>query len=251
MLGLVLTGCGKKKAIEEDEPLAKTIPVADLPYATLNPHADGYRLDVKISNIKSPHFGYQVIYTAILPNGNSVERGAGTRDADLQGKSEIVKENDSAVVFGSASSGKFRYDEGVENGQLEVTYRDGKGKATGRAQTEWHLQSAKKYTEYTSMDNGVKFIPTGKPSGYFLIMNTLGVPAAVPGTILTGPYAVLNSGTTKLGGKLTVTLSDSAPAKLLQLDEQSKSWKEITSSQADSSLTASISSLGTFVVASR
>src|SRR5688572_17906226 len=130
----------REPVVENESVATKTIATADLPYSVLSPHADGYRLDVKISNIKSPHIGYQVIYTAVLPNGNSVERGAGTRDADLEGKTEIIKEKDNAVVFGSASSGKFRYDEGVENGKLEVTYRDEKGKATGRAETEWHLQ---------------------------------------------------------------------------------------------------------------
>ncbi len=250
-VGILLSGCslkGKTSDMEE-EPKPKLIETADLPFVKLIPRSDRHRLDIGIYNIKAPRVDYQILYTAVI-KGNSVERGAGGRDIKLTGN-ELVRNGDKAVVFGSESSGKFKYDEGVENGSIEITYRNASGKSTGRAQTDWHLQDSKETNEFTSHDSKFKFVPSGKTKGIYLTMHTLGLPMALDGKVISGPYLISSSESVKQSGAISFKLDGTQNTKLEMYDESSKSWKEIASSQSGNTLTASISSLSVFAVVAK
>lgn len=248
-LALVLAGCRHNKKPATEEEVSRAIPQGDLPFVELLPHADRHRLDIGIYGIKAPRMDYQIVYT-FMHEGQPVERGFGGRDIKLEGKTELLRNGENAVVFGSESSGKFKYDEGVENGSIEITYRDDKGKATGRAVSDWHLQDAKTVTEFTSPDGKLKYKPSAKLTGMVLTMSNLGLPAPATGTVVAGPYGVFASSTAKISGSLTLTLPSSTPAKLMLYDKTSKTWKDVSSTQSGSALTATTSP-GVFIVVSQ
>ncbi len=250
ILGLVLSGCslgrGGSDTLEE-EPKPKEISQENLPFVKLLPRSDRHRVDLGIYGIKAPRIDYQILYTVLI-KGNSVERGAGGRDIKLNGKDELIRVGDSAIVFGSESSGRFKYDDGVENGSIEITYRDEKGKSTGRTQADWHLEDAKEVTKFTSPDGKLVFTPSAKAKGVILILNTLSTPIPISGTIIAGPYGIYASEASKTPGTLSIMLSQASPGKLMFFDESAKKWREIPAIVSGKTLSSSISSPGLFVV---
>ena len=102
--------------------------------------------------------------------------------------------------MGTCSSGKCRYDEGIEQGTFTLRFRDSKGKLVYKFETGFNLQQNP--AKITSIDG--KFTLSGTmPKGYYLTMGTFGLPAAISGNVVQGPYGVF----TKASGKVTAVVS--------------------------------------------
>lgn len=104
-----------------------------------------------------------------------------TSDGGQQGVPGTVKltgsEVEKKLLLGSESSGKFRYDAGVETGTMTITFRDAKGKTLGKLSTDFHLQSGT--AELTSTDGLFKYnLDKIAKNVYFVTMKTYLEPAA-------------------------------------------------------------------------
>jgi hypothetical protein len=185
--------------VEEEEIVAE-IPFEKRPFVSLIPTADGHYLNFKVENIKleAISMDYELLYTV----GDGRTQGVpGT--IKLEGTSEIERQ----LLLGSESSGKFRYDEGVENGTITLRFRDQKGKLLGKLSTQFHLQT--NVESLSSLDGKFSFTLTRGEENYFVIMETFGLPpgASQPSNKVTsGPYGVFSSdeasGEVKLDGEV-------------------------------------------------
>lgn len=81
------------------------------------------------------------------------------------------------LLLGSESSGKFRYDAGVETGTITITFRSKDGKMIGKLSSDFHLQTG--VSELTSVDGIFKYtLNTAPKNVYFVTMKTYAEPVA-------------------------------------------------------------------------
>lgn len=180
------------------EETAPEIPFDQRPYVSLTPRSDGHWLKLSVSGVNkisgAASIDYLLEYTA---KGDITQGVPGS--VKLAGITTIDRD----LLLGSESSGKFRYDEGVENGKLTLSFRDAKGKLLGRLKTDFHFQTGT--TTLTSSDGKFTYeLSKASPKGYFVTHLTFGVPEGVKGDIAEGPYGVFTSDTGKLPGKVTL-----------------------------------------------
>ncbi|MEK7112740.1 MAG: hypothetical protein AAB875_05430 [Patescibacteria group bacterium] len=176
----------RKPAEENSGTEEETLEVSlvDRPIASLTPKEDGHWLKLRIEKLLAgaDSLDYELLYT--LPDGRT-QGVPGT--ITLTGKSVIERD----LLLGSESSGKFRYDEGVETGTLTLRFRNDKGKLLARFSTKFHLQSATK--DLSSVEG--KFVATLSKSSndYFVVMETFGIPDNPPVPVTSGPYGLFSS----------------------------------------------------------
>jgi len=140
----------------EQRPLVMLIPTNNPSV----PGSDGHWLDFKVQKINVPGaaaMDYELIYS--------------TGSGGQQGVPGTVKLNGSDVermlLLGSESSGKFRYDTGVETGTMTIRFRNDKGKLIGKLSTVFHLQTG--VTELTSADGAFKHTLDKVAKGVFFV----------------------------------------------------------------------------------
>ncbi len=202
---------------EEEEGLME-VSLIDRPIASLTPTQDGHWLKLRIEKLLSgaDSLDYELLYT--LPDGRT-QGVPGT--ITLKGESEIERD----LLLGSESSGKFRYDEGVETGTLTLRFRNEKGKLLAKFSTKFHLQSAE--SELTSVDEKLVYTLAKIPSKtFFVTMETFGIPKAPPGEVSAGPYGIFSSGKSAYPG--TVELSGGTIYTL-----KGGSWTKLEAGKAD------------------
>lgn len=180
------------------EELAPELPFDQRPFVSLTPRSDGHWLKLTISGINKVIGAASVDYVLQYEVPDHPSQGVpGT--VQLNGVTTIDRD----LLLGSESSGKFRYDEGVDHGQLMLKFRDSKKKLLGALTTDFHLQSK---TDLLNSIDGKFTYKLSKPStkGYFVIINTFGVIEGVKGEIENGPYGVFSSETLKQSGVVTL-----------------------------------------------
>lgn len=189
ILVLVFVFIKNKKTVEPTDDGGTLVEIAfpDRPFASLTPTSDGHYINLKISKLKVPKavsMDYELLYS--LPDGRA-QGVPGT--ADLKDISVFERK----LLLGSESNGKFRYDEGVEEGGLTIRFRDSKGKLLAKFSTKFHLQS--NVTELTSIDTNFAYTLDKKPKGiYFITMETFGLPSeASVSEAKLGPYGIFSS----------------------------------------------------------
>lgn len=143
------------------------LPESQWPVVSLTPTnnpdvkgSDGHWLNFQVQNINVPGaatMDYELVYSTTSGGQQGVP---GT--VKLEGKD--VQRN---LLLGSESSGKFRYDEGVEIGTITIKFRDSKGKLMGKLSTEFHLQSG--VTELTSADGKFSYTLDNAAKGVFFV----------------------------------------------------------------------------------
>jgi hypothetical protein len=190
---------GKKESTStkpEDESVVKEVPFEKRPVVSLTPSADGHWLTLKIEQIKinAASLDYDLIYDL------SDDRQQGVPGTiKLEGKNEVSED----LLLGSESSGKFRYDEGVEKGTLTFKFRDSGGKLVAKMSTDFNLTEKPK--ELKSLDGKLTFTLDSQPKqGFFVVINTLGVTDAKITSVKSGPYGVFTSITTDIIGTYTL-----------------------------------------------
>ncbi|MCH7641286.1 hypothetical protein IID22_03760 [Patescibacteria group bacterium] len=189
---LVIKGKKEEPTTEEETALVET-PLEKRPIASLTPSSDGHWLKLLIEKIviDAASLDYELLYK--LPDGRT-QGVPGT--IKLTGQKEIERD----LLLGSESSGKFRYDEGVERGTLTLRFRNDTGKLIAKFSTEFHLQS--ETNELTSTDGVFKYTLDKSSKAFFVTMETFGVPDDPPGEVIDGPYGVFSSSSTVLPGEM-------------------------------------------------
>lgn len=164
------------ETIDEEAQLVE-IPIADRPIVSLTPTADGHWLVLNISKLspvidkyESSKLEYELLYN--LPDGRTQGvPGSITLSDDI---GDIEKE----LLLGSESSGKFRYDEGVERGTITLKFRNDKGKLISKLSSEFNLQSDT--DELASVDGNFSYKLEDENENYFVTMKTMGIPGESP-----------------------------------------------------------------------
>ncbi|KKQ91758.1 MAG: hypothetical protein UT17_C0004G0106 [Candidatus Woesebacteria bacterium GW2011_GWB1_39_10] len=147
--------------------------------------SDGHWLDFKVQKINVPKavsMDYLLVYS--------------TSDGGQQGVPGTIKltgrDVERKLLLGSESSGKFRYDAGVENGTMTITFRNGNGKSVGKLSTDFHLQS--ETTALTSVDGKFTYTLDKITKGvFFVTMPTFVQPDSSMYTTWSNGYGVFAS----------------------------------------------------------
>ena len=202
VLGLVILGLvyffvikspKKSSLVEDDTTSLIEVSLNDRPIVSLTPTSDGHWLNLKIEKIQIPgaySMDYELLYE--LPDGRT--QGV-PGSITLNGQTLIERE----LLLGSESSGKFRYDEGVNVGTMTVRFRNEKGKLIARFTTKFTLLSDSR--ELESVDQAFRAILSKASKGYFVVMETFGIPNEAPSDIKSGPYGLFYSEATTLTGE--------------------------------------------------
>lgn len=173
--------------IQEEEEIVADVPLDKRPFTSLTPTDDGHWLTLKIENIvvDAASLDYELLYTV----------GDG-RTQGVPGNIKLANQDmiERKLLLGSESSGKFRYDDGVETGTVTLKFRNDKGKLVGKLTTQFHLQSAT--SSLSSQDGGFTFDLASKPKkGYFVTMETFGLPSSISSKLTSTPYGIFTSST--------------------------------------------------------
>jgi len=137
---LIVKGENSTSSTQDVEKVAQ-IPKEKIPAISLSKTPDGHYIKLKIEKLEllSPNsLDYELLYE--VP-GKEQPQGTGS-SVDVDSKDIFEAE----LLLGTESSGKFRYDEGVEKGTLTLKFRNDKGKLIGRTRTEFDLASGKAET---------------------------------------------------------------------------------------------------------
>lgn len=180
----------KDKETAEDESTLMEVALSDRPITSLTPSDDGHWLTLLVEKITidAASLDYELLYK--LPDGRT--QGV-PGSITLKGENEIERE----LLLGSESSGKFRYDEGVEQGTLTLRFRNDKGKLIAKFSTEFVLSSG--VSELASVDETFTVSLSKKSSEYFVVMETFGVQEVPSSEVVSGPYGVFSSAATLSG----------------------------------------------------
>ena len=178
--------------ITEDDTV-KEILEEQRPIVSLIPSDDGHWLKLKIEQIKvagATTLDYELLYT--LPDGR-VQGVPGT--VKIEG--DVIRD----LLLGSESSGKFRYDEGVEIGTITVRFRNGKGKLIGRLSSKFRMQTGEKVL--MSDDESFKYELASVPKGvYFVTMMPFKEPNPSSTVIFQNGWAIFASDGKPHSGKV-------------------------------------------------
>jgi hypothetical protein len=181
---LFIRKSSNKAPVEEET--VKELPVDQRPVISLIPSSDGHWLDLKIDQIRVPKaetLDYELIYSTTDGGQQGVP---GT--VSISGQSSLERN----LLLGSESSGKFRYDTGVDHGTMTVRFRDGKGKLLGKIATDFHLQTGT--TILSSFDNTFTYTLEKTAKGvFFVTMQTYASSAPTGAATFSNGYAVFAS----------------------------------------------------------
>lgn len=170
-------------AVEEET--TKEIPQDQRPIVMLVPSADGHYLKLTIAQIKvkgAASLDYELLYT--LPDG----RTQGVPGTVKFTGGDVIKD----LLLGSESSGKFRYDEGVTGGTVNLRFRDGKGKLLGKLTTDFNMQTGVKTVQ--SVDGKFSYDLGKITKGVFYVtMQTFAEPNPSTVVVYKDGYAVFAS----------------------------------------------------------
>lgn len=198
LVGVFVLVKGKKgqDSSTDDETALMNVPLERRPVVSLIPTSDGHYLKLRIEKLlkEAATLDYDLLYQ----NAEGVTQGVPGK-VDLKGQKTVEEE----LLLGSESSGKFRYDEGVENGSLSLKFRNGKGKLLAKFELEFKMLSD---TESLVSSDG-KFViqlTEGSGMGFFVLMETLGMPESPQKEVKAGPYGFFSSKSDKFSGRVSI-----------------------------------------------
>jgi len=209
-------------------------PLAERPFVSLTPRADGKEFTLDIIRIKNTQtIEYEMVYES-----HGLSRGV-IGSVDLKGEDKVQRK----LLLGSCSKNVCKYDEGVEQGTLTLRFRGSAG--TEKFTSDFHLQQGGK--ELTSMDGNFKISGKFSASTFYLTMSTIGLPEKVESKIVGGPYGIFTAGSSSAkNSTLTMVLSETTTLAKLFLFDGKSSTEQTGVKIEGNNLTATVNSLGTF-----
>ena len=210
---------------EEDLSFLVDVPLERRPVVSMVPTSDGHFLNLTIDKLAIDAYSLEYTLLYKLPDGR--EQGV-PGIIPLQGQEKIERK----MLLGSESSGKFRYDEGVEQGTFTLKFRNSEGKLVAKFETDFHLQHDT--DSLSSVDGKFTYKLAKSSPEYFVSMETFGLAAAFDGNVEMGPYGLFSSSTKADSGTVVISGGD-----IYQL--KNTSWDKISSGKA--------SDIGTFLTA--
>lgn len=191
-LVILVTFLGYKILLKKSE---AELPIEQRPFTSLTPTSDGHWLIMKIERINVPNattLEYELLYQV-----------PGKPDQGIPGTVKLDgKDIERKLLLGTESSGNYSFDEGVERGKLTLKFRDSSNKLIGTVSTDFHLQFAVQV--FSSPDGKFNYTIDEKlRGGYFVTMDTLGLPAPAdfsPKAV----YGIFSSDGPKFPGQVTL-----------------------------------------------
>lgn len=231
-----------------DQPVTETPAIIEEnPYVTLTPRTDGHEFKMVIANLTNAEtIDYEFTYMA-----GDFSRGA-IGQAKLNGEKSVTKNlllgSESCSGTGNTRVCKYRYDEGVTEGNLLLKFR--KSGKIQKLDMDFHLQQGDKtVNKLFSKDGNFTFEGKTQSKTFYAIHSTVGALKAPAGKIIAGPMGIFTTGSKTLVGKVVFLLKeDGASAKILGWDEQSSTWKEYATKAEGQEVSASVDRLTTFVI---
>lgn len=168
---------GVAKETPKEKETVLDLPQSQWPLVTLSPTTDakipnslGHLLNLKVQKINvdgAASMDYLLVYN--------------TSDGGQQGVPGTIKlggvDVDKNLLLGSESSGKYRFDAGVSQGTITLTFRNSSGKSLGKVTSDFSLQTNE--TELTSVDGKFMYTLERQAKGvYFVTMPTFLQPEA-------------------------------------------------------------------------
>jgi len=150
------------------------------------PNSMGHFLDFKVEKINvsgAVSMDYELVYTTTSGGQQGVPGTVKLTGAEFERK----------LLMGSASSGKYRFDEGVTQGTMTLKFRNSAGKLLGKVATTFSFQSDT--TTLSSIDGAFTYELAKAAKGvYFVTMKTLVEPVTTDNTVIyQNGYAVFSS----------------------------------------------------------
>lgn len=189
VLGIVFWIVKGKKEVAPVEPTDSEaalmdVPLEKRPVVSFTPDAVGHYIRLHIEKIEiagAKTMDYELVYQVPEKPSQGVPGSI-----EVDGRTSF----DADLLLGSESSGKFRYDEGVETGMLTLRFRNEKGKLLAKFSSEFHMQ--KDASELTSTDGKFKYTLNKAPKGVFYVtMPSIGILANAPSGAVIGNYVVM------------------------------------------------------------
>lgn len=253
-LSLFLSGCGKKTPPVVNRPKIEepvnTVPIENRVYSTLTVKKDGDKplgreLNLTIyDSKKASSIEYEIEYQT----GTSVQGGSG-----LISPAKETLPYQKTIFLGTCSAGgACSYHEDVKGGTLILRF---KNSSVGNLKGEWSYFLPGNDGQYSSRDGKFQLTALDLKNGYTLISQTMGLPASpiggpekIIGEVIAGPYNLDSTTNSKKIWDLSIRLSeDVTSAKLLFWD--GKTYQNTKNTIKDKTLSAKITSLGTYLVA--
>ncbi len=171
------------KSTPGEEEVVRELPQDQWPVVSLVPTSDpsipnspGHLLDFKVQKINIPGaatMDYLLVYTTSNGGQQGVPGTIQLTGADV----------DKNLLLGSESSGKFRFDAGVSQGTITITFRNSTGKSLGKLSSDFHLQSDEKVL--TSVDGKFNYTLDKAAKGVFFVTMPTFVQPADPASYVT------------------------------------------------------------------
>lgn len=127
--------------VSEDDATLVEVPLEKRPIVSLTPSSDGHYLKLKIEKIVIDVDSFDYLFEYKTATG--VPQGA-SGFIKLEGKNDFETD----LLLGTESSGKFRYDEDVEAGSIELKLRKN-GKLVAKFKTEFQMKETDSGFEVT------------------------------------------------------------------------------------------------------
>ncbi|SRR5258706_5390503 len=197
--GVFMMMKGKKMDVTDetgDDGVMIDVALDKRPIVGLTPDSVGHYLKMHIEKIQIPNaktMDYELVYQVPDQPAQGVPGSI-----DISDKTSF----DADLLLGSESSGKFRYDEGVETGMVTLRFRNDKGKLLTKFVSEFHMQQDQK--TLTSQDGKLTLELDKAPKGFFVTAQSIGVPALTSGEPKAGPYVIHSSLGDELNGKASI-----------------------------------------------
>lgn len=171
----------EKKAEKKEERVIRELSLEEKPFVSLVPGVScEYTLNVSNIQRDADQLEYEVVYEV----ESGVTQGVPGTIA-LSGKTSVSRE----LLFGTESSGHRRCDKGVEDGEITVKYRDGKGSLIAKASGKFKVFEGE---DSLSLD-GFEMNFGRTVAGKLVVMETLGLPGKAPAEVKVGPIGVFGS----------------------------------------------------------
>lgn len=245
----------KKGFPEASQTSKKSIPVNTLPLeqrpyivlepkSTVEPQSLGHWVTMTIDRVgEFEKVEYEFEYTT----GTMIQGGMGRLDFS-QERPPVAKE----IAFGSASKGKYKYDEGINKGQF--TFHFSKGSEESALKTDFRLETkAVNGGIFRTADDKAR-LETGKTdlkdNDYLIVASTLGLPQTIQGKIVVGPYGFYADSARKLtSSKIIFSKINQDNSVILFWNGQT--WDELETEVVDDEASAYVKNLGTFLLVTK
>lgn len=218
------------------------IAVAERPYVTIKPIADGKHLSIEIISLNKS--ATEADYELEYQSGSMLQGAMGLMQLDSLPKAE-------EIFLGSCSAGgACTYHENITGGNLLLRFAG--GEATYAVKTDWrYFDNKEKLDKVASKDAKFQLQADAlKDQRYVIVFNSPGLPEGLKKDVIADNYALTSSGSLKIASSLgTLTIrcnEESETATIVGYDGEE--WEEFETTVDGKQATAEVKLMELYTV---